>query len=93
MIPCSGQAVSEACASAYPHLYTATYRAQAERFASLASPASVVTSALLHALTSARPRTRYLVGNVDGWPASAHAWGAHTLPDRLLDHLILRVGR
>lgn len=64
---------------------------QAERFASRTSPASSVTSAVLHAVTSAHPKTRYLVGNVDGWPAVAHYLGAHLLPDRLLDRLILRV--
>lgn len=48
---------------------------------------------MLHAVTSAHPKTRYLVGNVDGWPALAHYLGAHLLPDRLLDRLILRVRR
>jgi len=49
-------------------------------------PPGAVAEAVGEALTSRRPRTRYLVGR----DAKSRAWAATVLPDRVLDRLIAR---
>ncbi|MGZ3419544.1 MAG: SDR family oxidoreductase [Polyangiales bacterium] len=66
-------------------LRTFTERAYARE--STGSPPEVVARAVHHALTAARPHTRYLVGK----DAHKLAMLARTLPDRLLDRVRLRL--
>ena len=55
-----------------------------EKAAERAIPPDAVVQAVVHALTSPRPRTRYLVG-ID---AKIRAWMVKWLPDRLYDRLL-----
>ena len=52
-----------------------------------AIPSDAVIAAVMHALLSPRPKTRYLVG----WDAKIRAWMVKLLPDRLADRLLMRV--
>jgi NAD(P)-dependent dehydrogenase (short-subunit alcohol dehydrogenase family) len=52
-----------------------------------AIPVDAVVAAVVHALTSPRPKTRYLVG----WDAKVRAWMVKLLPDRLADRLLMSV--
>jgi NAD(P)-dependent dehydrogenase (short-subunit alcohol dehydrogenase family) len=52
-----------------------------------AIPCDMVIAAVMHALVSPRPKTRYLVG----WDAKIRAWMVKLLPDRLADRLLMRV--
>jgi hypothetical protein len=51
-----------------------------------AIPADAVAKAVAHALTSKRPKTRYLVGR----DARIQAAAAVVAPDRVMDSLIVR---
>jgi hypothetical protein len=55
-----------------------------EKAAERAIPPDAVVRAVVHALTAARPRTRYLVGT----DAKIRAWMVKWLPDRLNDRLL-----
>jgi len=55
-----------------------------EKAAERAIPPDAVVQAVVHALTSPRPRTRYLVGT----DAKIRAWMVKRLPDRLNDRLL-----
>src|SRR5574341_210753 len=55
-----------------------------EKAAERAIPPDAVVQAVVHALTAARPRTRYLVGT----DAKIRAWMVKWLPDRLNDRLL-----
>jgi NAD(P)-dependent dehydrogenase (short-subunit alcohol dehydrogenase family) len=61
-------------------------RAAAEERARIAIPPSEVAERVIHALSSARPRTRYLVGP----DTRALATFSRLLPDRAMDALIAR---
>jgi NAD(P)-dependent dehydrogenase (short-subunit alcohol dehydrogenase family) len=61
-------------------------RAGADQRAREAIPPAEVADVVAHAMTSGRPRTRYLVGR----PAKIMATLARVLPDRALDRLIAR---
>lgn len=63
----------------------AAFRARAAARAAKAAPAELVAEVVEHALSSARPRSRYLVGR----DARIRAL-LERLPDRLRDHLIAR---
>ena len=58
-----------------------------EKAAERAIPPDAVVQAVVHALTSPRPRTRYLVGT----DAKIRAWMVKRLPDRLNDRLLPRI--
>jgi NAD(P)-dependent dehydrogenase (short-subunit alcohol dehydrogenase family) len=45
----------------------------------------ITSAAILHAVTSPQPHTRYIVGHVGGAPISILQTLLHILPDRLLD--------
>lgn len=62
-----------------------TMREASERMARGAIPTDRVVAAVVHALTAARPKTRYLVGT----DAKVQA-ALRVLPDRLRDRLIVR---
>ena len=51
-------------------------------------PATTTTAAILHAITSPTPKTRYTCAAADGLPAWGIALAAQLLPDRLLDVLV-----
>jgi NAD(P)-dependent dehydrogenase (short-subunit alcohol dehydrogenase family) len=53
-----------------------------------AAPASATTAAILHALTSPRPRTRYPVAKAGVFPAWLVAAVDRLLPDRVMDLLV-----
>jgi NAD(P)-dependent dehydrogenase (short-subunit alcohol dehydrogenase family) len=62
-------------------------RTRVAEAAARAIPAEVVAEAVEHALTSARPKTRYLVGH----DAKIRALMIKLLPDRLSDWLMIRI--
>lgn len=84
------QSVPEAAKVAYPHLFTPERLENHERHVKKATSPSVTSGAIVHAVTSSHPRTRYAVGQVDDVPASVLMWFNAVLPDRLLDRLLLR---
>jgi NAD(P)-dependent dehydrogenase (short-subunit alcohol dehydrogenase family) len=60
-------------------------RAAAKRSGTKAAPVSLVADAVEHALTAARPRTRYVVG-----PDAKKRARLQRLPDRLRDRVLVR---
>jgi NAD(P)-dependent dehydrogenase (short-subunit alcohol dehydrogenase family) len=58
-----------------------------ERARTRAAPPELVADAVLHALGSPEPRTRYVVGG----DARLRLWLSRLLPDRVMDRLVLRV--
>eukprot|EP00636_Phaeomonas_parva_P017944 CAMPEP_0118866902 /NCGR_PEP_ID=MMETSP1163-20130328/10674_1 /TAXON_ID=124430 /ORGANISM="Phaeomonas parva, Strain CCMP2877" /LENGTH=315 /DNA_ID=CAMNT_0006801265 /DNA_START=62 /DNA_END=1009 /DNA_ORIENTATION=+ len=56
-----------------------------------ASTTEVTNDAIVHALTNARPQTRYVVANVNAMPAQGVKFLADVLPDRLQDALKLMI--
>jgi len=65
-------------------LRSRTSKDAAMKAAGRAAPASLVAGAIEHALTSPRPKTRYLVG----FDAKIRALLSAMLPDRLQDRLL-----
>lgn len=70
---------------AYPHLYTAADVANEVAIEQRAASTLCTSEAIEHAVTAARPRTRYLVANIMGAPAWLLAGLVRALPDRLAD--------
>ncbi len=71
----------------YGHLYASeAYNAQC---VAKASPPTVTSEAIHHALTSRYPPTRIVVANIDGTSAKAFGWLLWLLNDRLRDKAIL----
>jgi len=81
-----------AAARIYGHLYTGEDAANEQRMESLADSTRCTSDAIEHALTSPRPRTRYLVANIVGAPAWLLTLIVRALPDRLADALLLGPG-
>jgi len=79
---------SSAAVAAYPHLYTAQDAANEALLEQRADDTRCTSAAIEHAVTSARPRTRYLVANILGAPAWLLAGLVRALPDRLSDALL-----
>ena len=79
---------SSAAVAAYPHLYTAQDAANEALLEQRADDTRCTSAAIEHAVTSARPRTRYLVANILGAPAWLLAGLVRALPDRLADALL-----
>eukprot|EP00051_Salpingoeca_urceolata_P014182 m.179938 g.179938 ORF g.179938 m.179938 type:complete len:351 (+) comp18003_c0_seq3:2494-3546(+) len=52
----------------------------------------VTTDAILHALTSTHPKTRYVVAGFNGVPGWAISWIAWALPDRVADWVTITLG-
>lgn len=87
------KSVSAAAAAVYPAQARELYgnamlavQQAALRKGEEAIPVSTVVQAVVHAVTAARPKTRYLVGR----GARIQALFKKFLPDRLLDRLIMR---
>ena len=68
----------------YPHLYTRQDVMNEKILEELAADVSVTNKAILHALTSSRPLTRYRVANMLGVPSFLFVY-LSLLPDRLVD--------
>lgn len=68
---------------------TSAVRAMAARGAEDGLPPDIVAAVVVRAMTSRRPRTRYLVGR----DARLQAWADRLLPDRAMDALIRRAMR
>lgn len=79
---------NEIKARVYPHLHTAADVKNEAELERLADSPSVTNDAIEHALTARYPRTRYLVANIVGAPASVLARIAWLLPDRVFDALL-----
>lgn len=84
----SRKKLSPEAAAAYPHLYTKARAAMKADCVRKASPTSATSSAILHALTSPTPKTRYPVANSGGVPAPIVLISAALFPDRLTDYLL-----
>jgi lambda repressor-like predicted transcriptional regulator len=69
----------------YPKLFSEERKKQVAQLENMASDAVVTSEAILHAIRSKYPRTRYLVGNALGIPAWALGLMAWLLPDRAID--------
>ena len=70
--------------SVYPHLYTQQDIANEKTLEVLAADVSVTNDAIIHALTSSYPLTRYRVANMLGVPSFLFVY-LSLLPDRLVD--------
>jgi NAD(P)-dependent dehydrogenase (short-subunit alcohol dehydrogenase family) len=77
-----------AAVAAYPHLHTAADVANEVTIELRADSTACTSEAVEHAVTSARPRTRYLVANIMGAPAWLLAGVVRALPDRLGDWVL-----
>lgn len=51
-------------------------------------PPSVTSAAVLHALTSCRPKARYLISHIDGLPLWAFRWLVWGMSDRVRDFFV-----
>lgn len=67
-------------------VWASSVEAKRARVESFASPVSVTSDAIVHAMTSSHPHTRYVVAVVGrGIPAKVVVWLAYLLPDRIQD--------
>jgi len=72
----------------YDHVFSGFFKADRIN-AENAAPASVTTGAIIHAISSPHPQTRYVVavvGDIPAWLVATLKW---LLPDRLMDRLVL----
>jgi NAD(P)-dependent dehydrogenase (short-subunit alcohol dehydrogenase family) len=81
----SADALPEQAAALYGERMNAFRRLAAERSSSKAAPADSVADAVEHALTSDKPKTRYLVG-----PDAKRRARVQRLPDRTRDRVLAR---
>ncbi|EKU22812.1 3-hydroxybutyrate dehydrogenase [Nannochloropsis gaditana CCMP526] len=82
----TADSVSEKVMEVYGHLVqNPTYT---RRCIEKASPPTVTSDAILHALTAKHPQTRYVVANVDGLSAKVIGWMIWMFNDRIKDKLI-----
>lgn len=72
----------------YQRYYDAAFKAKREKTLSLADEPIVTSSAILHAISSKHPKTRYPVANSDGTPAIAVDWIRWMLPARVMDRVL-----
>lgn len=80
--------VSDEQYALYQHVFNGFFKTdQLHASKELAAPTSVVTDAIVDAITSPVPKTRYLVANVGPFPAALIAWIKNILPDRVYDLL------
>ena len=61
-------------------------KGMAENIGRNGDPVEMVTEAIVHALTSSNPKTRYVVGKEARIQSRLSKW----LPDRMLDRMILK---
>ena len=72
----------------YGYFFRKEKRAKDRQSVEKASPPSVTTNAITHALTSTHPHTRYVVANVNGIPAVCLSWLVWICPDGLADFIM-----
>ncbi len=53
-----------------------------------ADPPSLTSAAVVHALTARRPKARYLVSHIDGFPLVLFRWLVWSMSDRVKDAFI-----
>ena len=53
-----------------------------------ADPPSLTSAAIVHALTSCRPRARYLVSHIEGLPLVTFRWLVWAMSDRIKDFFV-----
>lgn len=74
----------------YHHVFEGFFKMdQINSKAENAADPSVTTDAIIHAISSPSPHTRYVVAVVNGLPASLVAYIKWILPDRLMDKVVL----
>jgi len=82
--------VSQAHYNIYRHVFEGFFaKDKLLASAGFASSPQVTSGAILHAIQSPSPKTRYAVANVDGFPAWFMTRLKATLPDRAMDFLTL----
>lgn len=86
-VAASVEAVDPQAYEVYKAYYTPERAAARAWEIAHASDPIVVSEAMLHALTSAQPQTRYVVATTMGLPASVLTFVAWLLPDRIVDLL------
>jgi short-subunit dehydrogenase len=86
----SSYGVSESQYSLYKHVFEGFFAEDRELGLNekAAPPETTTTAAILHALQSSRPKTRYPVANVGPFPAWIVARLSSILPDRVFDLLV-----
>lgn len=72
----------------YAHLFTEKKLATKKKELSMADEPTVTSEVITHAITARNPKTRYVVANVGGVPASVLDWIVWALPDRAEDILM-----
>jgi len=77
----------------YPNMYGSTAIKTADMLESSASPTSVTTNDIVHALTDPYPSTRYLSAGVNGMPAWIIQRVCWFLPDRVWDAISIARGK
>ena len=75
----------------YNHIINDEQDQKMDDFVQKASPPSVTTNAIIHAITEPNPEVRYVVANVDGTAASVYVWLKQWLPERAWDKMVLSV--
>jgi hypothetical protein len=71
----------------YPSLVSEAAQEQRRKVTNMASEPIVTSEAILHAVSSQYPNTRYVVANVGGIRADLLEWVIWALPDRILDRM------
>ncbi|CAM9274186.1 unnamed protein product [Ectocarpus fasciculatus] len=72
----------------YPQFFSAQHREKKVRTMKSGDSPQVTSDAILDALASPYPKTRYVVASVNGTPAWVVAWIFWAVPDRLKDFLV-----
>lgn len=81
----SGKEVPAEIKELYAPWYTSRFEKKNQLIKYFGSPPSVVHNALLHALTSSRPKTRYPVAKLAGFPAFLVLPFRACIPDTVWD--------
>ena len=81
------EVVEEEVVSLYPQYYNDKYENKRRMVVSKSDDVGVTTNAIMHAMVSNRPYTRYAVANYNGTPALLIAYLVRLVPDRLADAL------
>lgn len=71
----------------YPSLVNEAAQHKRQKMLELASDPIVTSEAILHAVSSPKPKTRYVVANVNGIRADILEWVIWALPDRIIDRM------
>lgn len=80
-----GEEVSHRMKEIYSYLYTQEERQRFQRVVAKSDSPHCVAKAIVHAITSPYPRTRYYVANYDGISVKLYSWLLWMLNDRLKD--------